>query len=171
MVRVLAGIAGVLAITAFSHVAQGTTYTIDPTQSSLQISVLSQGVPLTLPQFSGSDVASLSGTLDATVGGATITFNSSPSSIAFSSQSGIYPDAAGGSLANGTVNALPDTAPVTPNIGSTQTANYGLILIVPSDPTDPLNLDTAAIAGYAAIDSALASLLGTAALAWWFVPR
>ena len=54
--------------------------------------------------------------------------------------------------------------PTTPNIGGTQTANYGLILIVPSDPSDPLDLDTAAIAGYAAIDHALASLLGTAAL-------
>ena len=57
MVRVLAGFAGVLAITAFSHVAQGTTYTIDPTQSSLQIAVYSQGVLLTEPQFSGSDTA------------------------------------------------------------------------------------------------------------------
>jgi hypothetical protein len=42
-----------------------------------------------------------------------------------------------------------------------------LVLVVPSDPTDPtqiFNLDTAAIAGYAAIDSALASLNGTSAL-------
>jgi hypothetical protein len=164
MVRVFAGIAGVLAITAFGHVAQGTTYVIDPTQSSLQIAVQTQGIPITLPQFSGSDIESLLGTLDVTIAGGNITFNASPGSIAFASQAGIYPDATGGSPANGTVNALPDTFPSSPNIGSTQVANYGLVLIVPSDPGDPLNLDTAAIAGYAAIHSALASLTGSAAL-------
>lgn len=164
MVRVLAGFAGVLAISAFGQVAQGTTYTIVPGLSSLNVGIFSAGVPITTPQFTGSDTASLSGTLDATIGGGNITFNSSPGSITFGSQAGIYPDAAGGTQAPGTTSPLPDLPPNDPNVGNSQIANYGLILIVPSDPSDPLDLNTAGIAGYAAIDSALASLLGSAAL-------
>ena len=70
----------------------------------------------------------------------------------------------GGNPAPGTTSPLPDLPPNDPNVGNSQTANYGLQLIIPSDTSDPLNLNTAAIACYAAIDSALASLTGIVAL-------
>ena len=56
---------------------------IDPSQSYLQVSVYSQGTPLTLPQFTGSDIEPLSGFLNFTASGQNITFNSSPGSIKF----------------------------------------------------------------------------------------
>ncbi|HEY4309429.1 MAG TPA: PEP-CTERM sorting domain-containing protein [Pirellulales bacterium] len=168
MVKFIAGVAGICALaTSGRAIAAPVTYTINSALSSLQVSVASQGTPLTYAQFTGSDTASLSGALGVDTTGGNISISSAPGSIAFSSQSGIYPDAAGGNPANGTTSPLPDLAPNDPNVGNTQTANYGLVLVVPADPTDPTqiyNLNTAAIAGYAAIDSALASLNGMSVL-------
>ncbi|HEY4310318.1 MAG TPA: PEP-CTERM sorting domain-containing protein [Pirellulales bacterium] len=165
--RIFASVAGVLAVTTWEQVSQGMLYTIDPTQSYLQVSVQSSGEPLSLPQFSGSDLEALSGTLNILSNTSYITISSSPGSITFGTQSGIYPNATGGDQAPGTTSPLPDLAPHDPNIGNPQTANYGLTLIIPRDPNNPgdlYNLNTASAAGYAAIDSALASLQGTAFL-------
>lgn len=156
---ILAGALSICAAAFAAPVSAGTIYTIDPSQSFLTVAVQSQGVPLTLAQFLGSDTTSLGGTLDVTEGGGNITFNASPGSISFANQANpVSPGPGGGVASAGTVNALPD-AP------GTGTANYGLILIVPNDPGDPLNLDTGAILGYADIASALASLVGSSALA------
>ncbi|HVU89975.1 MAG TPA: hypothetical protein VHD36_21770 [Pirellulales bacterium] len=157
-------IGGVLAVALASQMAHGATYTIDSSQSHLSLSFVdpTSGMPASLAQFAGSDTEPLSGTLDATTGGGSVTFNSS--SIGFGSQAGIYPNATGGNAVAGTTSPLPDLPPASPNIGSTQTANYGLTVIFPTNPGDPLDLNTAALAGYAAIDSALASLTGSATI-------
>ncbi len=155
---------GLLIMAIASQMAQATTFTIDPSQSHLGVAFFdaNTGVPESLPQFSGSDRTSLSGSLDVTTGGGNISFNTS--TLDFSTQLGIYPDATGGNPAAGTTSPLPDLPPANPNIGNSQTANYGLIFIIPNTPSDPLDLNTATLAGYAAIDSALASLTGSAAL-------
>ena len=156
--KVLAAALSICTAAVAAQATAGTIYTIVPQASFLQVAVQSQGVPLTYAQYPGSDITNLSGTLDLTVSGGSITFNSSPSSIKFANQaSPVAPGPGGGVPSAGTINALPDS----PGSG---TANYGLVLVVPSDPGDPLNLDTGTILGYADIAAAFASLLGSSTL-------
>ena len=158
--KVLAAALSICVTACAVSVSAGTIYTIDPALSYLQISVQSQGVPLTTAQYPGSDSTSLSGTLDVSVGGGNITFNSSPGSIVFANQVlPVAPGPGGGNPSPGTITAFPDQPGAGLGVGQ-----YGLNLIVPNDPGDPLNPDTAAIIGYADIASALASLLGSSAL-------
>lgn len=142
--------------------ASATIYTIDPTLSTLQVAVYASGVPLTTAQFPGSDITSLGGTLDATVGGGNIIFGAT--TISFADQAlPVAPGPGGGSPSPGTVTAFPDQ----PSAGL-GAGNYGLNLIVPGDPSDPtqwLNPDTAGIIGYADISAALASLTGSSVIA------
>lgn len=162
MFRILMCVA-VACASVFASSASAAIYTIDPTQSSLQVSVFASGVPLTQAQFTGSDVTSLSGTLDVVIGGGNLTVNSTPSSVTFANQANpVAPGPGGGVPTPGTVNALPDLPAAGLGVG-----NYGFELIVPGDPSDPsqwLNLDTAGIVGYADISAALASLAGTVAI-------
>jgi len=139
-----------------NSVAVADTFYINPEESYLSIAVLdhSSSYQLTSAQFSGSDVTSLGGSFDATIGGGTITFTTSSNIIFNDLESDVYPDIGGGSDSAG--DSL-DPYPPSPGSGA---GNYGLVLTVPNDPED-LG-EGLALAGFAAIRSAIADATSSA---------
>ncbi len=90
-------------------------YTIDPTQSYVQLALWHGSQQISIAQAPGTDTTSLSGTIGATIAGGTISFGGD-TTINYANQSmNLLPDAGGGSATN------PD-----PNGTGGTTASFGL---------------------------------------------
>ncbi|HVU87976.1 MAG TPA: PEP-CTERM sorting domain-containing protein [Pirellulales bacterium] len=121
-------------------------FTVDSSKSSLQLSIdTPSGVPVTSPQFPGSDTVSLSGTQNVDISSSTIAFLSTGNV-----QFGVQPSA----VSPGPGGVFPGS----------QTGNYGLLASIPGIVGGPGPGNTGLIAGHGFvgnISSIILPLVGT----------
>jgi hypothetical protein len=158
-----------IGVTAIANSCAGAPYIIDPTLSSVTVAIFDHGtgIPLTIPQSPGSDTTNVFGTVDVTVAGGNITFNSTNNIVYGNQATPQLPGPGGGVVTNGTITVSPDPAFVGSGI-----ANWGLQFIVPTntnillDPTFP----NAAVAGWGDISNGIVDLTGIAPIAGGVFP-
>jgi hypothetical protein len=171
VVRTFVVVAVTCALAETSRKATATIYTIDPTQSSIDVILYSGGAsggvaPLTDAQFAFGSTASVSGTLNATVASGSISFTDTDNIVLGNQSNPVMPGPGGGVPSAGAPadgNPSPPGVPLPDNPGS-GVGNFGLVMIVPNDGGDLLDINNASQVGYVDFSGMIGTVNGMAPL-------